>query len=383
MTVNVEPTPISASKKPPLSLLVSAGSSSSSSPSSSSQSSFSATTVSSYFPSFRISNMIKLWPSTLSPFDSDQLTPKAGLGGQENPFEVAEPPSATQGSRTPTLIQSYHHHLLHANPPTPANLTMIPRSASADLTPQLPGAPVVPTSPGGTLALPTTHLSLHAPDFNMRQPPPPKQRKSGPDKSSTPSSSSASSSSTANSALGPSPTAAGPSKGQIHVKLIQARGLNVRSVNARPYAVVQFEQNEFVSREPTDEMDKEVKGTPINLSRNGSSSALSALAAIGSKALPDALKLAKHSGGSSPSSSGKSSFAAPNNLFGRLSAHNPVWKHEVSLCVSSCSCVLVTVSHSLQRCYFPRIAHHIQHLRSQCRRSWLPRNSSNQTRTHS
>ncbi|KIM90639.1 hypothetical protein PILCRDRAFT_29795, partial [Piloderma croceum F 1598] len=131
-----------------------------------------------------------------------------------------------------------------------------------------------------------------------------------------------------------STSTAGPSKGQIHVKLIQARGLNVRSINARPYVVVQFEQNEFVSREPTDETDKEVKGTPTNLSRNGSSSALSALSAIGSRAMPDASKFVR-SGGSSPSSSGVSSLAALNNLFGRLSAHNPVWKHEVSFDVTS------------------------------------------------
>ena len=60
----------------------------------------------------------------------------------------------------------------------------------------------------------------------------------------------------------------GPSRGQIHVKLISARGLNVRSVKARPYVVVQFEQNEFVSRDPTEETDKEIKGVATNLSRN-------------------------------------------------------------------------------------------------------------------
>jgi hypothetical protein len=323
MTIAVEPTP----RKNSSSL------SSSSSPSpqshSSRRSSISTSIVSSYLTSLKVPSMIKLWPSSLSPMD---LTPKPGLSGQErpNPFEVPAPPSPTLagGQTTPTLTQSYHHHLLMST----ANI--IPRSASADLTPQIPGAPaaLIPTSPGGNLALPTTQLSLHAPDFNMRQPPPSKLRRSGPNSSSTTSSSSASSSSTTNSvgsATAPTSTA-GPSKGQIHVKLIQARGLSVRSINARPYVVVQFEQNEFVSREPTDETDKEVKGTPTNLSRNGSSSALSALSAIGSRALPDASKFAR-SGGSSPSSSGISSLVAPSNLFGRLSAHNPVWKHEVSL----------------------------------------------------
>lgn len=279
---------------------------------------------SAYLPALKIS-MIKLWPSVLSPFD--QLTPKAGPNNQErpNPFDG---PAPSSGSLTPTLTQSFQHHLLNTN--------CIPRSVSADLTPQSPGASAVLATPGGTLALPTTHLTLHAPEFNMRQPPPSKQHKASPDKSSTPSSSSASSGSTTYSGSGSGPASvAGPSKGQIHVKLIQARGLNVRSVSARPYVVVQFEQNEFVSREPTDEMDKEVKGTPTNLSRNGSSSALSALSAIGSKATLDSSKLAKSVGGSPLSSSlGNSSLVTPNNLFGRLSAHNPVWKHQVSLCAS-------------------------------------------------
>lgn len=298
---------------------------------SSSQSSHSS--VSSYLPSLKIpKTMIKLWPTSAlaSPMDP-QLTPRAGPNGQErlNPFEVPSPSSPTPGVQTPTLSQSssYHHHLLSTHSLTAS----VPRSVTADLTPQFQGQPLTPTSPGGNLALPTTQLTLHAPDFNMRQPPPSKQRKPANDKSSTPSSSSASSSSTSNS-NGAAPVS-GPSKGQIHVKLIQARGLNVRSVNARPYVVVQFEQNEFVSRDPTDETDKEVKGTATNLSRNSSSNALNALNAIGSRAPTDA-KRGKNSNGSSPSSSlpGKSGLPAlPNNLFGRLPAHNPVWKHEVSL----------------------------------------------------
>ncbi|KAF8164990.1 kinase-like domain-containing protein [Crassisporium funariophilum] len=178
----------------------------------------------------------------------------------------------------------------------------------------------------------------------MQQPPPGKNAL----QQHHPSTSSASSSSSA----GAPQTAT--SKGQIHVKLIQARGLNVRSIHARPYVVVQFEQNEFVSRDPTAETDKEVKGTAINLSRNTSSTAVSALGAIGSKAA--ALASRKNSKGSSKDPSPSSSItsaklpsilAAPvlsvpppsasssNGFFGRLSPHNPVWKHEVSFDVTS------------------------------------------------
>ncbi|KAF8901721.1 kinase-like domain-containing protein [Gymnopilus junonius] len=140
------------------------------------------------------------------------------------------------------------------------------------------------------------------------------------------------------------------SKGQIHVKLIQARALNVPSIHARPYVVVQFEQNEFVSRDPIPESDKEVKGTPVVLSRQTSSNAISALGAIGSKAAALDAKRKNSKGEPSPSSSlvaaaskalSLSSRPPPpspsisTGLFGRLSPHNPVWKHEVSFDVTS------------------------------------------------
>ncbi|KAI1795132.1 serine/threonine protein kinase [Ganoderma leucocontextum] len=121
----------------------------------------------------------------------------------------------------------------------------------------------------------------------------------------------------------------GPSKGQIHVKLIQARGVNVRSSSSRPYLVVQFEQNEFVSRDPTDETDKEVKGIATNLS------VLSALGAINSKA-SSKQGSARSSALPTPSSSFGSGKSQLQGVFGsRISAHNPVWKHEVSFDVTS------------------------------------------------
>lgn len=293
----------------------------------------------SYLPPLFIQKvMIRLWPSNMI----DQLTPKAGVNGQEraNPFDVP-PSSPSPGNQTPTL---YHHHLLNTH--TQTHLQHISPSSSAgggntpdiNLTP--PPGPLTPSiGKFAAAALPTTHLSLHAPNFNMQQPPSPIRKAL----SSKPSAPSSSSPSTASAPPAAPPT--GSSKGQIHVKLIQARGLNVPSIHGRPYVVVQFEQNEFVSRDPTDETDKEVKGTAKNLSPNGSSNALSALGAIGTKAALDIVKRRKGSGNSSPSSSvssGQSTLAAPtppaagpsNGIFGRLSAHNPVWKHEVSLCAS-------------------------------------------------
>lgn len=290
----------------------------------------------SFLPSLYIpAAMIKLWPST----PLDQLTPRAGPNGQErNPFDNISPPSPTSPGQT-TPSSSYHHHLLHKHPSYVSALSTASANGTggtpkpADLTPL-----ASPSLGNFVAALPTTHLSLHAPDFNMQQPPTSSRKALSNIPSASPASPSSKSSSSVSSAAG----TGGPSKGQIHVKLIQARGLNVLSIHARPYVVVQFEQNEFVSRDPTDETDKEVKGTATNLARNGSSTAVSALGAIGSKAAL-ALDMAarKDSANNSPSSSVSSGKSTPATtatsgpssglLFNRLSAHNPVWKHEVSL----------------------------------------------------
>ena len=237
----------------------------------------------------------KYFHSMFRHWTPDQLTPRAS---EKNPFNDVP---TTPG--TPTGV----HPLLSSG-----------LSVTSDLTP----------------AQPTTHLSLHAPIFIMQQPPPAKNLIIKPQPPSLP----------------PSSSTPPSSKGQIHVKLIQARALNVRTVNARPYVVVQFEQNEFVSRDPTLESDKEVKGAAISLSRSISSNALSALGAIGSKvAIQATRKPSKHSKDtSSPSSTASAKLSSQllsptlqppssNAFFGRLSAHNPVWKHEVSLYVLSLS----------------------------------------------
>ncbi|KAG6855070.1 hypothetical protein C0991_005999 [Blastosporella zonata] len=249
----------------------------------------------------------------------DQLTPKAT---ERNPFDLLRRPSAGvagagagTGQAWPTTPTSSCHPLLNAH------LTSPQASANADITPL--GTPTL----GFPAAPPTTQLSLHAPDFNMQQPPAPRRPlKSTPASPINPPTST------------PQVTS---SKGQIHVKLIQARGLNVRASSARPYVVVQFEKNEFVSRDPTTETDKEVKGTATDVSRNSSSNAISALGAIGNKvAALDASRRERNGSNTSTtssasSSSTKSAAGISNGVFGRLSAHNPVWKHEVSFDVTS------------------------------------------------
>lgn len=305
--------------------------------------------------------MLKFWPS--NPAD---LTPRAGPNGQErkNPFDVPQlhissqaqlqqlqHQPQTQTATTPVSQQppSYHHHLLN----TPTH-TLSPSLFGGPAQPAVNGpeppsqlGPLTPSATPLPSALPTTGLSLHAPVFNMQQPPPPKRQTSKQPGSAGSSSSSGSSSApktngrntpaSTNTSASSSMQSSGPSKGQIHVKLIQARGLNVRSSSSRPYVVVQFEQNEFVSRDPTGEDDKEVKGVATStLSRNPSSTALSALGAISNKANANGRAgsggSARGSAQATPSSSLGSGKSQLSQMLGsRISAHNPVWKHEVSL----------------------------------------------------
>lgn len=210
------------------------------------------------------------------------------------------------------------------------------------------------------LAQPTTQLTLSPPEFTLKSSPPP-----GGAKTPTVSSSPPQTSFIAAYASKSSTAAPRCARGQLHVKLIEANGLTVKSPNSRPYVVVVYEQNEFVSREPIHEHEKEARGVPAPLSRQSSSSALAALNGIQHKfkieprqALPASSPaatannppLSTSAGSSSRSSSGSSGGSKPAksvplattlapapSIAGRgllgtnLSAMNPVWKHEVSL----------------------------------------------------
>lgn len=323
--------------------------------------------------------MLKFWPLSVV----DQLTPKATPDGHErNPFDaLPSPTSPGAGPRTPGGCGFQTHHLLntngghrerdvgggHSRSHSRQGSQPAPAQDRGDLTPIAPGAAPPVLSLGSqdfASAIPTNNnvntlaFSLHVPDKSKMQlalankscspdnaPAPPPSSTAPSSKSSSSSSGSASS---AASAVASANAASGVSRGQLHVKLIQARGLNVASVHARPYAVVQFEKNEFVSRDPIHETEKEVKG--VAMSRNNSSIALSTLGAINSRAVEAAKRSAGNSANTSPQSSvssGRSgrlngaidtatnsspvSSVSTNGLFGRLSAHNPAWKHEVTL----------------------------------------------------
>ncbi|KAH8999212.1 serine/threonine protein kinase [Lactarius akahatsu] len=132
------------------------------------------------------------------------------------------------------------------------------------------------------------------------------------------------------------PASFSTSKGQIYVRLISARGLNVSSLDSRPYVVVVFENNEFGGRDPTDEGDEEIKGIATNLSHTFSI-AVSAPGTIGSKAVAQeaSLRTRCQSPVSSSSSNSATSPLSVPGLLRRISAQDPVWKHEVSFDVTS------------------------------------------------
>lgn len=351
--------------------------------------------------------MIKLWPST----PVDQLTPRASADGREriNPFDASIPASPTNPPHSPSAYASFqHHHLLTKHARSPSYEKSNPLAAAhtdagdPNLTPIGPGVtpPSVAANPASyhqfAAALPTTQLSLHAPEFKMQQPaalrlpkhplnnPTPLAAKSQATPTSTKTATPSFAAPPATSSVAPSAiqaqkpigfsnasqtaakegangTTTNGSRGQIHVKVLQARNLNIRphplAVNpraqARPYVVVQFEQNEFISRDPIREHEREVKGVATALSRNASSTALEALGAINARALEAANRRNKVSNGKEGAGSGGSAGSSPSStsseksgrtldasagvggLFGRsTSPHNPVWKHEVSLYVS-------------------------------------------------
>lgn len=115
------------------------------------------------------------------------------------------------------------------------------------------------------------------------------------------------------------------SRGQLHIKVIQARGLRVHSSSSKPYVVVQFENNEFISRDPISDKEKEVRGTPQPLSRNNSSIALSSLLKANDAAT-------RGRSGTGPHLAPGGGVIPPHIALGLpVSANNPTWKHEVTL----------------------------------------------------
>lgn len=299
-----------------------------------SRSSSSSSIVASYLPSIPRS-MLKIWPNmaspSIGPFGGGDLTPRAGPNGQErsNPFNDRTPalssPSISVGSNTPTKPGHYHHLLSVRGPGTPGGgslLTPGPRLSSANSEAAPLNSPLV-TSPGGRPALPTTQVSLfNAPQFNMKEPPAAKMKSKNVPVQTAPTATSNGSST----ATGGSPPT-GPSRGLLHITLVEARNLIAKSPYSKPYVVVQYDQNEFVGSDPIHTSNG--NGTTAANGVASTSSALDALNAIGSRASSLGKSTAPSSPHPSNTSDNDSYFDA-----GRVASH-PTWKIDVSLCVAS------------------------------------------------
>lgn len=216
--------------------------------------------------------------------------------------------------------------------------------------------PHLPTPP---LSPPSTAISRVEPDFSFKTQPAALARKK--DSGSSP-------------------------KGKLFVKLIAARHLSAPSAASRPYVVVTFDQNEFVSREPIHEEGEEAVGVarvkgdaspgasakgppspsngstqipeePMNSPTNTSTLSPPPSGSGLGRALSASPRNGSVSEGSS--SSGTASPAPPPRLapvdgpamkvdgeltpqaetvadpLASLSAYNPTWKHEVFLYVAA------------------------------------------------
>lgn len=302
---------------------------------------------SSFLSSLRLPQML----SNLKLAATWATTPASNVGSTST-SDIA---SATSPLTTPKAVPISNP--FDAIQHSPANSQSPSRSHSASRAAGQ-STPMATTPPAAIpVAQPTTQLTITPPEFTLKSTPPPASVKTPTLESSPPQTSFIAA------YAAKSPTAAPRNaRGQLHVKLIEANGLNVKSTNSRPYVVVVYEQNEFVSREPIHEHEKEARGVPAPLSRQSSSSALAALNGIqhkfkieprqaqpaSSSATANNTPLSTSAGSSSRSSSGSSggskppksattpqlpgpSTAARGLLGTNLSAMNPVWKHEVSL----------------------------------------------------
>ncbi|SNX81934.1 probable SCH9 - serine/threonine protein kinase involved in stress response and nutrient-sensing signaling pathway [Melanopsichium pennsylvanicum] len=247
------------------------------------------------------SNMLRgLWPAG----PADQTTPKASSshsnGAERNPFDTMQPPTMTKQSSRSSL-----------------NSSIVGTNLPGDVTPGM-------RTPGGITShssIPTTSISLSDPDFTMKLPPPKQKNDATLPSANTPVPMTdaapavpAASASTSNGAISSSSTtASGPTRtrntnaprGHLTVKIVAGRNLAVSSAAARPYAVIQFDKNEFIGREPIDEFGEEAKGIAQPRSEAGEAGR------------------------------SRAKTVTPADAIARTGQnHNPVWKHEVTFDVT-------------------------------------------------
>lgn len=225
------------------------------------------------------------------------------------------------------------------------------------------------------MAPPTTSLSIGEPDFRLQAPslvrsptaPHPSsshqtafapsfvhtQSYSG-SGSTTPSSRLHPSLSQSNLAGGVSPGSAGSSrpltpnthpKGHLTVKLMQARNLNIPDSvkeTSRPYIVLTFENNEFVSREPIESFDEPATKGVATTNPSAPPTPLGGILGMGSisrafdmaarsRSAASKVKLQMPGGDRGGATTPKATDEKKEWLSAKPSCRDPLWKHEVTL----------------------------------------------------
>lgn len=289
-------------------------------------------------------------------FFAGDVTPKPQVNGERNPFDNLTTPSRkgstasviASGARTPTARYppqgSFHIVPELSASGSQTSFFLNSSGGAGDVT---PGAP--PVTPGGVATtgesrLPrasghvpehhadvlhacTVAISMVEPDFSFKTQPSSLARKK-------------------ETALAP--------KGKLSVKLISARHLSTPSSVSRPYVVVTFDQNEFVSREPIHEEGEEVTGVAVpredpgtkvpavaavvaalqsaatSVNGNGTSGLGRALHWNGGEAAQAAVPAPAAADSTSSSEMDETPLSPPTES---LSAYNPTWKEEVVLYV--------------------------------------------------
>ncbi|KAH8916312.1 kinase-like protein [Atractiella rhizophila] len=223
----------------------------------------------------------------------DMLTPKAS-DANRNPFDFIPPsPTTASSSRKNSIF-------------TPSFL-----SSSTVATPT---AGIV-----GTKGIPTTAISRGEPEFDLKLDPSRRRKESGPEKGQ---------------------------RGKLFVKLVSARNLGVPAEGGenvapprRPYVVVTFDQNEFISRTPIGE------GVPEVSTVAGRKDSAIGRGGVNPSGLAKSLEAYKRQMGAMMSN-GASGDSSPASVAATLPAEavdtsdddmegmvhptsNPVWKHEV------------------------------------------------------
>ncbi|GAA6000117.1 hypothetical protein JCM10207_006060, partial [Rhodosporidiobolus poonsookiae] len=162
--------------------------------------------------------------SAVTPSRKGSLASSTGPPPQQpQPQQTQPPQQGGSGTRTPTLRPS---------PSYSGQLGASPGQGFFDASSSTSGTST-PVTPGGPRGQPTTAISRDEPDFSFKATPGTLTRRQ---------------------------TAQLAPRGLLSVKLISARHLSAPSPASRPYAVVTFDQNEFVSREPIHEEAEEAVG---------------------------------------------------------------------------------------------------------------------------